>query len=245
MDIRIMAAVEGLLFGVSMFCFMLDRNGGAEGLKSKYVYEREASSYEKAADECDQEMINCEVLNLYSQYEDFVGFLTVDGTSIAYPVMRDRTDSSGNYYYLTHDYRGEDDRSGCPFIRRSADIDGDIVEIYAHNNSNGTMFADLVKFENEEFFNRYGRVTLDTADGKREYRVIAVLDVEVGGGEFNYFGWSNFASDEDEAFFLDEVYGSAVISSDAFVPGGGSYLMLVTCEYSHQNGRRVVVAVSM
>ena len=164
MNIKVFAAVEGLLIGVSMFFFMLDRKGGPDGLRSGRLYSSEAGAYIEAAPVMDNNPVNSEVLRLSDTYEDFVGFLTVEGTSIAYPVMRDRTDSSGNYYYLNHNYLGEEDRAGCPFIRRSTDIDCDIVEIYAHNNSNGTMFADLEKFEDEVFFNEHGTVLLDTVN---------------------------------------------------------------------------------
>ena len=240
-SIKILAAIEGLLFGIALFCFMLDRNGGPEGLNSIKTYSEVSDKYKYYEDE--DEWINPEVELLASAYEDFVGFLAVEGTSISYPVMRDRYNSEGNYYYLTHNYKGEDDRSGCPFIPRSSDLSDDLVTVFAHNNSNGTMFADLSKFDDETFFNEYGRITLDTVNGRMEYEVTSVLDVSVDGGEFTYFGWSNFINDDSERDFIDQVFSLAKISREETIEPGNQYLLLVTCEYSHINGRRIVVAL--
>jgi sortase B len=240
---KIVAAFEGLIFGISMFFFVIDGKGGPQGMHSMSVYSHEAHAYHESSVSNDDDQLNDEVLRLSSVYEDFVGYLTVEGTSIEYPLMRDRTDSNGNYFYLSHDYRGEYDPCGCPFIRHSSNLDNDIVEVYAHNNSNGTMFADLSKFEDEEFFDEYGGVVIDTVDGRLSYRVIAVLDVSVVNGPFTFFGWSNFPSEEVEQEFIDQVCSLANQTSEEDISPGNQYLLLVTCEYSHSNGRRIVVAV--
>ncbi len=235
LNIRLLAGVEGLVFGVSMFFFMLGANGGPEGLRSRQMYMHEARRYHGSQSDHIDEM--------HSEYTDLVGFLTVEGTNIDYPVMRDRTDSNGSYYYLTHNFRGDMDRSGCPFIRLSANLNDDIVEVFAHNNSNGTMFAELSKFENEEFFHEHGQIVLDTTEGVRSYEVISVIDVEVPSEEFTYFGWSNFDSADSESEFLRQIYTASKVEGTWDYTTGRQYLLLVTCEYTHVNGRRVVIAV--
>lgn len=236
-SIGLLAAVEGLLFGISAFFFVLDMNGGPEGLRSRELYIKAAEEYIESGNDGSLD-------GLYKEYGDYVGFLTVDGTSIAYPVMRDRFDSDGNYYYLTHNYLGDEDRSGCPFIPRSSDLSDDLVMVYAHNNSNGTMFADLSMFEDDSFMNAHHEVIFDTVYGRREYEVIAVLDVSVDSGAFTYFGWSNFIDVESETGFIDQIDSLANVRRDYGLHPGNQYLLLVTCEYSHSNGRRIVVAVN-
>lgn len=235
MNIKLLAGVEGLLFGISMFFFVLDRNGGPEGLRSRQLYMNASRDYHVSQTE--------RIAELYGEYSDLVGFLTVEGTAIDYPVMRDRTDSSGSYYYLSHNYRGDTDRAGCPFIRHSASLDDDIIEVFAHNNSDGTMFADLVKFEDEDFFREYGQITFDTTEGLRTYEVISVIDVEVPSDEFAYFGWSNFDGEDGEEEFLRQIYSASKVECTEDYTAGRQYLLLVTCEYTHVNGRRVVIAV--
>ena len=231
---KFLVAFEGFIFGASMFFFRLDKGGGPEGISSSQLYRREARIYHSSEDYFENERI---------ENNDIIGYLTVDGTDIDYPVMRDRTNSSGNYYYLTHNFRGEPDRSGCPFVRKSQDINDDIVTIYAHNNSNGTMFADLVKFEDDSFFTRYNSIEFDTVEGMRVYKVISVMDVSVYGEDFSFWGWQNFAGTNDEEFFLEQISDLSVNVTSQMPGTGNDYLLLVTCEYSHDNGRRVVVAV--
>ena len=233
--LRLMAAVEIVLFGIAVFFFVLDRTGGPEGIASRIRYSSWIREYRQSH-------------NVPSEpglpgYDEYVGFLTVEGTSIEYPVMRDPDDSDGEYYYLTHNFEGDYDPAGCPFIRHSAGIDDDIVEVFAHNNSNGTMFADLIKFEDEEFFNEYGGIVLDTTGGKRSYKVIAVLDVSVDSDDYSFFGWQNFPDEESEAEFQSQIHSLSRVTDDVFYPPGTQYLLLITCEYSHANGRRIVVAV--
>lgn len=231
---KLLTAIEGLIFGISMFFFRLDKDGGPEGYNSQNVYGQEAQLYHNSVNYPE---------NRNLLFSDLLGFLSVDGTAVDYPVMRDRTSSEGNYYYLTHNFRGEPDRSGCPFVRQSQDLDDDIITIFAHNNSNGTMFADLEKFEDESFFNEYGSVVFDTLEGHREYSVIALLDVAVYGGDFSFWGWENFPCEEDELFFIEQIMSLSKYRISEELQPGNSYLMLVTCEYSHDNGRRIVVAV--
>ncbi|MBR1796640.1 MAG: class B sortase [Clostridiales bacterium] len=233
--IKLFAAAEGLLFGMSMFFFTLDYNGGPEGLSSRIIYSKEAKLI--------REIIDREGEHESELPEDCIGFLSVDGTSIEYPVMRDRTDSEGNYYYLTHNYLGNEDSSGCPFIRRSQTLEDDLITIFAHNNRNGTMFADLRLFEDEAFFDRYREITLDTETEIRSYEVVSVMDVSVFDDAFSFWGWNNLPDEDTEEEFLDQIINSSVIHTDEELSPGNQYLMLVTCEYSHDNGRRIVVAV--
>lgn len=241
--IVVFAAIEGLLIGASGFLFMLDHNGGPEGLRSRKLYEQEASYYHRSIGEEQMTSDNEEILSLSLLYDDFVGYLEVSGTSIDYPVMQDRTDSEGNYFYLTHDYTGDEDPGGCPFVRRSSSTDDDIIEVYAHNMSNGTMFSDLEKFENEDFFYEHGDIVFDMISGRRTYKVVSVLDVAVSGGPFTFFGWSNFPDEETEMEFIRQITECSVQQRSSGLIPGEQYLLLVTCEYSHENGRRVVVAV--
>ena len=234
-NIKLFAAAEGFLFGVAMFFMLLDKNGGPEGLMSRRLYEDQAIEYHSG----DSDLVE----SIASEYTDVVGYLTVEGTSIDYPVMRDRTDSEGNYYYLDHNYTGQPDPSGCPFIRHSVRLDDDLLEVFAHNNSNGTMFADLVRFEDDDFFNDYGNIVFDTVEGRRTYQVAAVLDVDVYGDDYTFWGWHNFPDESAESEFISQIESNASVKSDEGLTSGNQYLLLVTCEYSHPNGRRIVVAV--
>ena len=71
--LRLMAA-EILLFGIAVFFFVLDRTGGPEGIASRIRYGSWIREYRQSH-------------NVPSEqgtpgYDEFIGFLTVEGTSV-------------------------------------------------------------------------------------------------------------------------------------------------------------------
>lgn len=84
--------------------------------------------------------------SLYEQNPDFIGWLSIEGTKIDYPVMQTKDDPE---YYLRQNFNREDDRSGTPF----ADYRCDILPyrsfntiIYGHRTSDGSMFRWLLNY---------------------------------------------------------------------------------------------------
>jgi len=71
---------------------------------------------------------------------DIVGWLTIDGTNIDYPIAR----HSDNDYYLHHLFTGEWNSSGCLFMdcRNEPDFSDRHTIIYGHHMDNGTMFQN-------------------------------------------------------------------------------------------------------
>lgn len=71
--------------------------------------------------------LNTSILTLQSKNEDTVGWITVPGTVIDYPVMQTPDDPE---YYLHHDFEKNSDIHGTPFLDAGCRIDG--------NGSTGT-----------------------------------------------------------------------------------------------------------
>ncbi len=76
---------------------------------------------------------------------DFAGWISSAGTSIDYPVMQMSWEPE---YYLHRNFAGEDSFAGVPFMGSGDMKEGDIF-LYGHNMKNGTMFADLLKYQKE------------------------------------------------------------------------------------------------
>lgn len=77
---------------------------------------------------------------LYEENKDLVGWLSIDGMKIDYPVMQNEDDK----YYLHRDFYGNDSKYGCLYVREQADLDaGTNFIIYGHNMKDGSMFGDL------------------------------------------------------------------------------------------------------
>lgn len=84
------------------------------------------------------------------QNSDFVGWLSIPGTNIDYPVMQ--TVDKPNFY-LKRGFDKQYSDYGVPYVQENCDLArSDNCVIYSHHMNNGTMFADLCKYENEDFY---------------------------------------------------------------------------------------------
>ena len=97
---------------------------------------------------------------LYEQNEDLVGWISIEGTAVNYPVMQsvDRPD-----FYLKHGFDRQYSRYGVPYLDEACatGLSNNLV-IYGHNMKNGTMFHDLLNYTSEEFRAEYPVICFDT-----------------------------------------------------------------------------------
>ena len=99
---------------------------------------------------------------LITENADYIGWLSIDGTNISYPVMHTPSDPQK---YLRRNFYGKYSQSGVPFLDGRCDLQSSNLIIYGHNMKNGTMFSDLKKYLNTDFLNSNRTVRLETADG--------------------------------------------------------------------------------
>ena len=99
---------------------------------------------------------------LITENADCIGWLSIDGTNISYPVMHTPSDPQK---YLRRNFYGKYSQSGVPFLDGRCDLQSSNLIIYGHNMRNGTMFSDLKKYLNTDFLNSHRTVRLETADG--------------------------------------------------------------------------------
>ncbi|MCD7709030.1 MAG: class B sortase [Clostridiales bacterium] len=181
---------------------------------------------------------------LYSMYPDVVGWVKIDGTEIDYPVMQDL---SGNEYYLNHNFEGNEDSKGTPFIDADASIsplDQNLV-IYGHNVSGGSQFGGLSQYLDEDFLASHRTIEFDTIYETGKYEVVAVVKTKVKQGDedgFRYYWFRGYDSLVEFKEFTDFVEESSVLTTDARLLYGDTTIMLSTCEYTTDNGRLVIVA---
>ncbi len=78
---------------------------------------------------------------LYLQNEDMVGWLSIAGTIINYPVMQSRNNPN---FYLKHNFEKEYSDLGTPYVQENCDIaESDNLVIYGHHIKGGKMFGAL------------------------------------------------------------------------------------------------------
>ena len=109
---------------------------------------------------------------LITENADCIGWLSIDGTTISYPVMHTPSDPQK---YLRRNFYGKYSQSGVPFLDGRCDLQSSNLIIYGHNMKNGTMFSDLKKYLNTDFLNAHRTVRLETAGGVFLFTVTEVL----------------------------------------------------------------------
>lgn len=180
--------------------------------------------------------------SLHQENEDLVGWLSIEGTGIDYPVLQCEDDE----YYLHHDFYGEDSKYGCLYVRDQADLDdGTNFIIYGHNMRDGAMFGDLDLYLKESFFQEHPTIHFDTLYEERVYEIVAVFRSQVYRAEDEVFKYYQFyEADTREEFedFYRNIKALSIYDTGVEAEFGDTFLTCSTCAYHVEDGRFVVVA---
>lgn len=178
---------------------------------------------------------------VYAQNNDFVGWLCIEGTSINYPVMQ--TPEEPNYY-LKRAFDCSYSDYGVPYVQENCVLGiSDNIVIYGHNMSNGSMFADLCRYEKKSFWEAHPIIHFDTLSGYGEYEIVTVFKTVAYSQEgFKYYHFVDAESEADFDAFLAQCRELALYNTGVDAEYGDQLITLSTCEYSRKNGRMVIVA---
>lgn len=178
---------------------------------------------------------------VHEQNTDFVGWISIDGTNINYPVMQ--TIDNPNYY-LKHGFEKQYSNYGVPYVQENCVLGiSDNIVIYGHHMKNNSMFADLCKYESEDFYREHPTVHFDTLSGLGEYEIVAVFKtVAYSEDGFKFYRFVDAADETAFDTFISQCKDLALYDTGVDAEYGDKLITLSTCEYSRTNGRMVVVA---
>lgn len=89
------------------------------------------------------------IVALHEKNLDCIGWLTIEGTMIDYPVMYHPEEEN---YYLHRDFNEEYSANGCLFLSEKCDPEtSDNLIIYGHHMNSGKMFAALEGYKQQAF----------------------------------------------------------------------------------------------
>lgn len=132
---------------------------------------------------------------------DTVGFLSILGTKINYPVVQ----SKDNNYYLTHSFKKSDSSAGWVFMdyRNDSQNLGRNTIIYAHSNLDKTMFGSLSNVLHTDWINNKenGIVKFANSDGIHEWKIFSVYTIPA---EFEYIR-TKFKNSEDYKVWAEKM----------------------------------------
>lgn len=186
---------------------------------------------------------------ILAQYEELyninpylVGWITLPDTNVDYPVVH--RPQNGNYY-LYRDFYGKNDSHGCIYVREVCDVfrPSDNITIYGHRMKDNTMFADLAKLQEKAFWENNQYIYFDTLTEYHTYQIIYVLTTTASIGEgFAYHEFVDAANEAEFNYFINRCESWQLFDTGLTATYGDKLITLSTCEYTHENGRLVVVA---
>ena len=183
------------------------------------------------------------IRKLQKENPDIIGWLEIENTNINYPVLQ----GTDNEYYMTHNYKKEKSKKGSIFLSKDYDwsIPSTNLLIYGHNLRNGTMFEELLKYENEEFYKEHPSIRFTTAKEDAEYAIIAVFKSRVyyqsERNVFRYYYFVNAKTQEEYNKFVENAKQASLYNIEETASNGEQLITLSTCSYHTEDGRFVVV----
>mgnify|MGYP004465978003 FL=1 len=174
--------------------------------------------------------------NVYKDLgEDYKGWITIDDTTIDYPVMQGKT----NDEYLNKDPYGQFSLSGSIFLdsRNSADFKDSYNIVYGHHmqktiTAKSVMFGAIDDFYDKEYFKEHRTGLLTVGDRKYELKTFAIAEADASSDIFNT---------ETSYDYVNQWLSTNAIYYD--VPNGNKIMALSTCK-NYRNGERTILFVT-
>ena len=133
-----------------------------------------ASVPDTAVDEITDIAYDCPIdfESLWETNKDVYAWIAIPGTVIDYPILQHETDNS---YYLNYTIDGIEGYPGSIYTEKvnSKDFTDNNTVIYGHNMRNGTMFTDLHKFRDADFFADNDTIYIYTPEKQLTYKIFA------------------------------------------------------------------------
>ena len=246
-QICIVAAV--CLLGAAAFCGFQIYHHNAQVEEQTEAFEQIAEVVENAPEETipedtpvsEGEDVLAKYKELYLQNEDMVGWISIAGTTINYPVMQ--TPNEPNFY-LKHNFEKAYSDLGTPYIQENCNIaESHNLVIYGHHIKGGRMFGALEDYKSKSFYEEHKTIQFDTLTEQAEYEIVAVFKTVAYSAEgFRYYDFVNAENEEAFDDYIAKCRELALYDTGVGAKYGDRLITLSTCEYSAQNGRLVVVA---
>ena len=196
---------------------------------------------------------------LYALNPDLIGWLSVDGTVIDYPVMQTMEDEG---YYLQLDFYGEPNQNGCLILdtdsaagtgTKACDYANGTAPatnliIHGHTMKSGEMFGNLQLYADAEYGAGHRIIRFDSLYEEREYELIAVFYSQVYYESDNVFKYYKFfQADTQEEFddWYENIKEMSLYDTGVTAQFGDEFLTLSCCSYHVEDGRFVVVGKRM
>ena len=198
----LLLSAAAVLAGVNIYTELKEQQKEKDDFAAvSQIAEPTVTAAQTESEPAEQSAAERNIQALIAENADCIGWLSIDGTNISYPVMHTPSDPQK---YLRRNFYGKYSQSGVPFLDGRCSLQSTNLIIYGHNMRNGTMFSNLKKYVNREFLNAHRTVKFETVDGSRYYTVTEVLKTNTSDAWYDRIT----AEDGNRYLLLSTCYGS-------------------------------------
>lgn len=167
---------------------------------------------------------------------EVVGWILIPGTNINFPI----TQGADNTFYLEHSWDGSPNQYGSIFLEcmNSPDLTDFNTIIYGHRMNDGSMFASLHDFAQQDYWSAHPYVYIVTGDGVYRYEIFSTY---VADTDSSTYGLS-FNQEQTRIDFLRMALENSEIDTGITPATTDRIITLSTCTTWGYGSRRVVHA---
>ena len=196
--------------------------------------------------------------DLRKMNEDIIGWITVPGTNIDYPVVK--APDEKDEFYLKHNIEKKSDRNGTIFADYELKLEykkkNQNIVLFGHHMRSGIMFNNLMKYDpftsGTEFYKTFPVLTFNTIYEPGQWVVFGVMKInanikpQLANKQDNpkFFGFieSEFNEEKGEfTKFIKDLRDRSLLDTTSCVQitTEDELLLLSTCSYEYDNYRTV------
>ncbi len=208
-------------------------------LTNRITYETARNRTEELLDEENTTTGEDGILNkyraLYTANNDFVGWIDIPNTNVQGAIYQ----SLDNSYYINHNGEKKKSNYGAYFADYKCTISendsSQNITVYGHHMRDQTMFAQIRKYKDVEFYKENPTLTFSTMYEESKYKVFAAFitnaDPVDDNGYFFDFAVQGFINQNDFLSWIEQVKRRSIINTSVDIIEGDDILTLSTCTY--------------
>ncbi|MEG0721056.1 MAG: class B sortase [Lachnospiraceae bacterium] len=237
--ILVIAIVVFIISGVKLYQIFSEYQKG----KSEYdkVQKLAVTKKDKKDKEDGEDKFTIDFDALVAMNPDIAGWIRFEEPSeINYPVVQGKD----NAEYLRRTFQENDNKLGTLFVDvdNKKDFSDKNTFIYGHNMKNGTMFAQLMKYQEEDYYKEHPYFYIYTPNKKVAKYQICSAGI-VGDTSISY--QKTYESEQAYLTYLEEIKKASAYDTKVTLSATSQLVSLSTCTNVREEDRFLVHGVKI
>ena len=182
--------------------------------------------------------------SLKKRNPDIYAWINIPDTSVDYAVAQAGV-GKDDFFYLSHNIDGNYEFRGTIYSEKqnAKDFSDSVTVLYGHNMLDGSMFADLLKFQDSSYFKKHKNIYIYTKGHKLTYDIIAAYTYD----DRHILNTFDFSKEEELSKYFSSITSppsmSFNVKENTTLNLDSKVLTLSTCTDNDSSSRYLVQGV--